>query len=118
MCARCAPVQLSYPRMDRGEVRTVIVSGMHSDMNPSPGVGVTRSLLAAWPDLRVFGLDYSTRSTGLNLPELAGKFIMPPLASADIEATGRALAQLVEEHDAVFISGLDLRGHDSRGRLP
>ena len=68
MCARCAPVQLCYPRMDRGEVRTVIVSGMHSDMNPSPGVGVTRSLLAAWPDLRVFGLDYSTR---LDWTELA-----------------------------------------------
>ncbi len=86
----------------------VIVSGMHSEMNPSPGVGITRSLHAAWPDLTVFGLDYSARSTGLNLPELAGVFVLPPLGSVDLVTAGQALAGLAEQHDAVFISGLDL----------
>lgn len=89
-------------------MRTVIVSGMHSEMNPSPGVGISRSLHAAWPDLIVFGLDYSTRSTGLNLPELAGAFVMPPLGSVDLETAGNTLVELAEQHDAVFISGLDL----------
>lgn len=99
-------------------MRTVIVSGMHSEMNPSSGVGVTRSLHAAWPDLSVFGLDYSTRSSGLNLPELAGALIMPSLGSVDVEVAAQSLVQLAEERDAVYISGLDLEARILAGVCP
>jgi len=42
--------------MTRIEVR---VSGVHSDTDPSPGIGIARSLREAFPDAVLQAVDYS-----------------------------------------------------------
>ena len=45
---------------------TCYVSGVHSGPNPSPGLGVARSLREAFPHARLVGVDYSVESSGLH----------------------------------------------------
>ncbi|HEY0038007.1 MAG TPA: hypothetical protein VGB66_15020 [Longimicrobium sp.] len=42
------------------------LSGVHSGPNPSPGLGVARSLRQAYPHARLVGVDYSIESSGLH----------------------------------------------------
>ncbi|NUT48510.1 MAG: hypothetical protein HOV94_14555, partial [Saccharothrix sp.] len=87
---------------------TVLISGLHSGPNPSPGLGVARSLRRAWPDVRLHALDYSTGATGLSAPELDEVRVMPPWDTVDLPSSCAALVGLVAGADAVFIPGLDL----------
>lgn len=89
-------------------MKSVIVSGMHSSDNPSPGVGVARSLWSAWPALSVIALDYSPRSTGLNYPGFEQVLVHPPLGSVDQAAAVHNIVSLTIELNAWYISGLDL----------
>lgn len=45
----------------------VYVSGVHSGDNPSPGLGVARSIREAFPNAVIIGIDYSPLSSGLHL---------------------------------------------------
>lgn len=45
---------------------TFYLSGVHSGPNPSPGLGVARSLRAAYPHARLVAVDYSVESSGLH----------------------------------------------------
>jgi diaminopimelate decarboxylase len=93
-------------RRDSRKMR-VYVSGLHSGPNPSPGLGVVRSLKAEDPDVEVIGVDYSTSSSGLHAEILDGVVCFPAWPEVDI-ATWRA-AVLGWVHDgATFVPGLDL----------
>ena len=85
----------------------VLLSGLHSGPNPSPGVGTARSLRAAYPDLRLVGVDYSLGSSGLHLPGLDDVWVAPSWSDLDLEAFADEIATRVAD-GSLWLSGLDL----------
>ncbi|MEU5690845.1 hypothetical protein [Actinosynnema sp. NPDC020468] len=86
----------------------VVVSGVHSGPNPSPGVGVARSLRLAWPGASLHAVDYSTESTGLSSVEFDRVHVLPPWHTVELSASAADLAALVADLAAVLVPGLDL----------
>ncbi|MBM7773050.1 diaminopimelate decarboxylase [Actinokineospora baliensis] len=97
---------------------TVVLSGVHSGPNPSPGLGLARSLRLAWPRLRLEALDYSPRSTGLSASEFDRTHIRPGWHTADLGALCTGLVSIVESTGAVFLPGLDLEAALLAERVP
>ena len=89
-------------------VGTVVISGMHSGPNPSPGLGVARSLRLSRPDLRLVGLDYSPNSSGLHSDVLDGMVRLPPWSEIHVGTWVEQIAQVLEPDDTVLIPCLDL----------
>ncbi|WP_026425995.1 hypothetical protein [Actinokineospora inagensis] len=87
---------------------TAVLSGVHSGPDPSPGLGLARSLRLAWPRLRLEALDYSPRSTGLSAAEFDRVHVRPGWHTADPVALCAGLVSIVESAGAVFLPGLDL----------
>ncbi len=85
----------------------VFVSGLYSGPNPSPGVGVARSLRAAYPDAEIVGVDYSSRSTGFHWPEFDEVWVARPWARLDLDEHRRQIEARLTG-GAYWISGLDL----------
>ena len=99
------PIQ---PRGHVMKVGTVIVSGMHSGPNPSPGLGVARSLKLARPGLRIVGLDYSSNSSGLHTDKVDEVLLFPEWNEMDIDTWVKQIRQLLETDGVVMIPCLDL----------
>ncbi|GLW93534.1 ATP-grasp domain-containing protein [Actinokineospora globicatena] len=97
---------------------TVVLSGVHSGPNPSPGLGLARSLRLAWPRLRLEALDYSPRSTGLSASEFDRVHVRPGWHAADLDALCAGLVSIVESAGAVFLPGLDLEAALLADRSP
>ncbi|GAB1340386.1 hypothetical protein ACE1SV_69760 [Streptomyces sp. E-15] len=87
---------------------TVVVSGMHSGPNPSPGLGIARSLKLADPGVRVIGLDYSTASSGLHTTLLDDVLLLPGWDEMDTETWTEQMADLVAAPDSFLVPTLDL----------
>lgn len=86
---------------------TVYVSGLHSGPNPSPGVGVARSLRLAFPDCVLIGVDYSTASSGLHCEVFDRVQVARPWPELDL-ALHRAHVEEAVARDGAWISCLDL----------
>jgi len=85
----------------------VYVSGLHSGVNPLPGIGIARSLRLAFPTATLIGVDYSSRSSGLSWPEFDE--IQVPGHWHEIELA--TYAETIRERladDAYWLSCLDL----------
>lgn len=63
---------------------SVIVTGCHSGPNPSPGLGVARSLRLAYPDAYLVGKDHSLHSSGLHDPLFDEVWICVPWNEMDL----------------------------------
>lgn len=87
--------------------RAVILSGMHSGTNPSPGLGIARSLRMAKVPHRLIGLDYSPDSSGLHSSILDDRVLMPTWDEIEIDTWARQLEELVSPFNE-FVSSLDL----------
>ena len=85
----------------------VLLSGLHSGPNPSPGVGTARSLRAAYPDLELVGVDYSLGSSGLHWPEFDDVWVAPSWSELDLTAFADEIAARVAD-GSIWLSGLDL----------
>ncbi|WP_432824709.1 hypothetical protein [Dactylosporangium sp. CA-092794] len=96
----------------------VVVSGVHSGVNPSPGLGVARSVRAAWPGAAIEALDYSTESTGAHADLFDAVHIMPRWEHVSLEAHARVVAGLLAARSAVLIPGLDLEAEVLAGARP
>lgn len=84
----------------------IYVSGVHGGPNPSPGVGIARSLRAAYPDAHLVAVDYASHSSGLLWPDFNACLIRPPWHAVALKAH----AAFVMSHLArgsIWISGLD-----------
>ena len=57
---------------------TVFVSGLYSGPSPSAGLGVARSLRAAFPSARLMGVDYWAGSSGLHHEVFDATWLKPP----------------------------------------
>jgi diaminopimelate decarboxylase len=85
----------------------ILVSGLYSGPNPSPGVGVVRSLREAFPHADLVGVDYSPRSTGLHWPEMDRVWVARPWSELNLAEHQRQVQGELRE-DGIWISGLDL----------
>ncbi|PPK63622.1 hypothetical protein V5P93_001978 [Actinokineospora auranticolor] len=97
---------------------TVLITGVHSGPNPSPGLGLARSLRRAWPGLRLEAVDYSPRATGLSAPEFDRAHVHPDWHGADLDAQCAALVSMVESTGGVLVPGLDLEAELLAARHP
>ncbi len=88
----------------------VYISGLHSGPNPSPGIGIARSLREAYPQATLVGVDYSSRSSGLHFQELDSLWIHRPWDELDLELLASQLENALGS-DGLWISGLDLEVH-------
>ncbi|MFH8717652.1 hypothetical protein [Streptomyces zaomyceticus] len=87
---------------------TVVVSGMHSGPNPSPGLGIARSLKLADADVRVVGLDYSAASSGLHTSVLDEVVLLPGWDEIHLETWADQVAELIAAPDTFLIPTFDL----------
>lgn len=85
----------------------IYISGLYSGPNPSPGVGVARSIRAGFPDATIVGVDYSQRSTGLHWPDFDEVWLQRPWNELDLEVYAAQIRSLIDG-GAYWISGLDL----------
>jgi diaminopimelate decarboxylase len=85
---------------------TVYVTGVHSGPNPSPGLGVARSIRQAFSDVRLVGLDYSTQSTGLHHPIFNDVLVERGWPELDLELHRDLLTELSTA--GYLVPGLDL----------
>lgn len=86
----------------------VIISGMHSGPNPSPGLGLARSLRMAGYPGRLIGLDYSAGSSGLHSQLLDEVVRLPPWREIHMGTWRSQIGSLLEEEATVFVPCLDL----------
>jgi len=86
----------------------VYLSGVHSGPNPSPGVGVARSLRQGFPTSTLIAVDYSNRSTGLYWPGFNSRWVPPSWDELDLQSYSLQIVNRLESHAGIWISGLDL----------
>ncbi len=84
------------------------ISGCHSDPDPSPGLGIARSLRSAFPHLRLTGIDYSVRSSGLHAADFNHIQVHPVWGEMDLETYASQVQSVLADEDACWISGLDV----------
>jgi hypothetical protein len=101
----------------------IYISGVHGGANPSPGVGIARSLRAAFPRIHLVAVDYSSRSSGLLWQDFNDCVVRPPWHAIDLRSHVAFVSSLLAQ-GAIWISGLDLeirllaRHVRSRSHLP
>jgi diaminopimelate decarboxylase len=81
---------------------------MHSGPNPSPGLGIARSLRGALPGVRLIGVDYSPASSGLHSNLLDDTVLLPGWGEVHPATWVSQIRELLSSPDAVFIPSLDL----------
>lgn len=85
----------------------VYISGVHGGINPSPGVGIARSLRAAYPYAHLVAVDYSPQSSGLFWTDFNECVVRPPWHAIDLKSHVAYVSSLLSR-GAIWISGLDL----------
>lgn len=86
----------------------VVVTGLHSGPNPSPGVGVARSLKSRWPGLRLVGIDYSPECSGMHSSHFDEVIEFPSWVEMDVKVWAEQITALLDGQDSALIPGLDL----------
>ncbi len=86
----------------------VYISGIHCGPDPSPGVGIASSLRLAFPELRIVGVDYSARSTGLHADVFDDIYLRRPWDEVDLGIYADQVLQFLGDSDTFWISGLDV----------
>lgn len=85
----------------------VLISGLYAGPNPSPGVSISECVRSAYPDVRIVGVDYTDRNTGLHWKTFDEIEIQRPWNQIDPDQYGDYLTTLLNK-DAYWLSGLDL----------
>lgn len=89
------------------ECGCVVISGIHSGPDPSPGVGIAKSLRERFPEMRIVGKDYSLRSSGIHADVFDEIVVMPRWSEMDLSAHEALIRRDLLNRNAVYISGLD-----------
>src|SRR5262245_45144402 len=86
---------------------TIFVSGLYSGPSPSAGLGVARSLRAAFPSARLVGVDYWAGSSGLHHDVFNATWVKPAWALIEDELYAHEVrAEL--DRGALWMPTLDL----------
>ena len=86
----------------------IVVSGVHSGPDPSPGIGIAQSLREAFPDASITAVDYSVQSSGLHHPVFDHVLLQPSWAEIDLETYASQILEHLEKPTSCWISGLDV----------
>jgi diaminopimelate decarboxylase len=84
----------------------IFCSAMESGTDPSVGLGVARSIRAAFPSAEIIGVDYSFRSTGLHDPVLDDIWVPGPWAAFDLDQYAHQIRGELAS-GAIWISNYD-----------
>lgn len=85
----------------------IFISGLYSGTNPQPGIGIARSLRAAYPAATLVGVEYSNRCSGIHWEDLDDVWLQPAWEHIDLNAYARRIKEHLDE-GAWWISGVDL----------
>ena len=85
----------------------IYVSGLYSGTNPQPGVGIARSLRAAYPDATLVGVEYSNRSSGIHWTDFDELWLQRPWEELDLDHHGAQIKEALDS-GALWISSIDL----------
>jgi len=91
----------------REQPLTIYITGLYSGPNPSPGIGIARSLRCAYPDAILTGVDYSNRSHGIHWPDFSEIWLQRPWSELDLDLYASQIKEVLDA-SAFWISGLDL----------
>lgn len=83
------------------------VSGVHSGPDPSPGIGIAKSIRQAFPDAKILAIDYSRRSSGLNHQVFDGARVYPAWEQLDLSLLSEDVTREILRGEVKRISGLD-----------
>ncbi len=86
---------------------TLFISGVHSGPDPSPGLGIARSIKQSHPELKLIAKDYSLRSSGIHDPIFDDIQVMPAWSEMALEAHHNFIRTQLADMQALYISGLD-----------
>ena len=86
---------------------TCYVSGVHSGPNPSPGLGVARSLRDAFPHARLVAVDYSVESSGLHADVFDDVWVQRPWKEMRLPVYQAAIQEVLDG-GAFWFPGQDL----------
>jgi diaminopimelate decarboxylase len=85
----------------------IFISGLYSGTNPQPGIGIARSLRAAYPEATLIGVEYSNRCSGIHWEDLDDVWLQPGWEYIDLTAYAQRIKEHLDE-GAFWISGVDL----------
>ncbi|MEJ7669071.1 MAG: hypothetical protein WKH97_10140 [Casimicrobiaceae bacterium] len=83
------------------------VSGLYSGTNPQPGIGIARSLRAAYPSATLIGVEYSNRSSGIHWTDFDGLMLQRPWEELNLETYAELIGTILDS-GAYWLSGIDL----------
>ncbi|MFL6262265.1 MAG: hypothetical protein ACJ76Y_21420 [Thermoanaerobaculia bacterium] len=86
----------------------ITISGVNSDPDPSPGVGIARSLREAFPQAILTAVDYSVRSSGLHHPIFDSVLVQPVWSELDLTTYAQQIRAHLDQDLGCWISGLDV----------
>lgn len=85
----------------------IYISGLYSGTNPQPGVGIARSLRAAYPQSAIVGVEYSNRCSGIHWQDFDDLWIQRPWDELNLAAYAEQVREVLDS-GALWISGIDL----------
>ena len=88
----------------------IYISGMHSGQNPCSGVGISRSIRRAFPNLRLVGVDHWQGSSGLHDASVDEVMLFPQWKQIDDERHATQIREILDDGN-LWISALDMEVH-------
>lgn len=85
----------------------IYISGLYSGTNPQPGVGIARSLRAAYPNATLVGVEYSNRSSGIHWTDFDELWLQRPWEELSLDTYAALIKEILDE-GALWVSGIDL----------
>jgi diaminopimelate decarboxylase len=85
----------------------IYISGLYSGTNPQPGVGIARSLRAAFPHAVLVGVEYSNRCSGIHWPDFDEIWLQRPWEEINLKVHAREIESVLDA-GAYWISSIDL----------
>ncbi|HEX8282435.1 MAG TPA: ATP-grasp domain-containing protein [Pyrinomonadaceae bacterium] len=85
----------------------IYISGLYCGTNPQPGVGIARSLRAAYPEATLVGVEYSNRSSGLHWTDFDELWLQRPWDELSLTDYGARIKEVLDS-GALWVSGSDL----------
>jgi diaminopimelate decarboxylase len=85
----------------------IYISGLYSGTNPQPGVGIARSVRAAYPQAQIIGVEYSNRCSGIHWPDFDEIWLQRPWEELNLKAHAEEIKRVLDA-GGMWISSIDL----------
>lgn len=85
----------------------IYISGLYSGTNPQPGIGIARSLRAAYPTATLVGVEYSNRCSGIHWQDFDDIWLQRPWEEINLDAHAADIKKVLDS-GALWISSIDL----------